>query len=131
MTGQTNGTDRYIRIVSTDAGSQLPTYSDPVKVAIGDTLEFTTLPAEWSEKPDRIDVKIKATVDSTATMSLWVTNNANDDSPTWEEYTIGAYHIFKNNTKTADKWATAVKVKIVAGEATGEISVSDIATGVI
>ena len=131
VTGQTNGTVRYIRIVSTDAGSQLPTYSDPVKVAIGDTLEFTTLPAEWSEKPDRIDVKIKATVDSTAAMSLWVTNNANDDSPTWEEYTIGAYHIFKNNTKTADKWATAVKVKIVAGEATGEISVSDIATGVL
>ena len=131
VTGQTNGTARYIRIVSTDAGSQLPTYSDPVKVAIGDTLEFTTLPAEWSEKPDRIDVKIKATVDSTATMSLWVTNNANDDSPTWEEYTIGAYHIFKNNTKTADKWATAVKVKITAGESTGEISVSDIATGVL
>lgn len=131
VTGQTNGTVRYIRIVSTDAGSRLPTYSDPVKIAIGDTLEFTTLPAEWGEKPDRIDVKIKATVDRAATMSLWVTNNANDDSPTWEEYTIGAYHIFKNNTKTADKWATAVKVKIVAGESTGEISVSDIATGVL
>lgn len=131
VTGQTNGTVRYIRIVSTDAGSRLPTYSAPVKIAIGDTLEFTTLPAEWGEKPDRIDVKIKATVDRAATMSLWVTNNANDDSPTWEEYTIGAYHIFKNNTKTADKWATAVKVKIVAGESTGEISVSDIATGVL
>lgn len=131
VTGQTAGTVRYVRVVSTDTGSKLPAYSTAVKVAIGDTLEFTTLPAEWSEKPDRIDVKLKATVDSAATMSLWVTNNANDDSPTWEEYTIGAYHIFKNNTKTADKWATAVKVKIIAGESTGEISVSDIATGVL
>ena len=131
VTGQTAGTVRYVRVVSTDTGSKLPAYSTAVKVAIGDTLEFTTLPAEWSEKPDRIDVKLKATIDKAATMSLWVTNNANDDSPTWEEYTIGAYHIFKNNTKTADKWATAVKVKIIAGESTGEISVSDIATGVL
>lgn len=131
VTGQTAGTVRYVRVVSTDTGSKLPAYSTAVKVAIGDTLEFTTLPAEWSEKPDRIDVKLKATIDKAATMSLWVTNNANDDSPTWEEYTIGAYHIFKNNTKTADKWATAVKVKITAGESTGEISVSDIATGVL
>ena len=131
VTGQTNGTVRYIRIVSTDTGSKRPTYSNPVKIAIGDTLEFTTLPAEWSEKPDRIDVKIKATVDSTATMSLWVANNANDANPTWEAYELGAYHIFENKTKTADKWATAVKVKITAGESTGEISVSDIATGVL
>lgn len=131
VTGQTAGTVRYVRVVSTDTGSKLPAYSTAVKVAIGDTLEFTTLPAEWSEKPDRIDVKLKATIDKAATMSLWVTNNANDANPTWEAYELGAYHIFKNNTKTADKWATAVKVKIVAGEATGEISVSDIATGVL
>ena len=64
-------------------------------------------------------------------MSLWVTNNASDVEPTWEAYELGAYHIFENNAKTADKWATAVKVKITAGESTGEISVSDIATGVL
>ena len=131
VTGQTAGTVRYVRVVSTDTGSKLPTYSNPVKIAIGDTLEFTTLPAEWSEKPDRIDVKLKATVDEAATMSLWVANNANDVNPTWEAYELGAYHIFKNDTKTANKWATAVKVKITAGESTGEISVSDIATGVL
>ena len=131
VTGQTAGTVRYVRVVSTDTGSKLPAYSAAVKIAIGDVLEFTTLPAEWSEKPDRIDVKLKATVDKAATMSLWVTNNANDASPTWESYELGAYHIFENKTKTADKWATAVKVKITAGESTGEISVSDIATGVL
>lgn len=131
VTGQTAGTVRYVRVVSTDTGSKLPAYSTAVKVAIGDTLEFTTLPAEWSEKPDRIDVKLKATIDKAATMSLWVTNNANDANPTWEAYELGAYHIFENNAKTANKWATAVKVKITAGESTGEISVSDIATGVL
>ena len=131
VTGQTAGTVRYVRVVSTDTGSKLPAYSTAVKIAIGDALEFTTLPAEWSEKPDRIDVKLKSTVDEAATMSLWVTNNANDDEPVWEAYELGAYHIFENDTKTADKWATAVKVKITAGEATGEISVSDIATGVL
>ena len=131
VTGQTAGAVRYVRVVSTDTGSKLPAYSAAVKIAIGDVLEFTTLPAEWSEKPDRIDVKLKATVDKAATMSLWVTNNANDASPTWESYELGAYHVFENTTKTADKWATAVKVKITAGEATGEISVSDIATGVL
>lgn len=131
VTGQTAGTVRYARVVSTDTGSNLPAYSTAVKIAIGDVLEFTTLPAEWSEKPDRIDVKLKSTVDEAATMSLWVTNNANDDDPTWEAYELGAYHVFENGTKTADKWATAVKVKITAGEATGEINVSDIATGVL
>lgn len=131
VTGQTAGTVRYVRVVSTDTGSKLPAYSTAVKVAIGDVLEFTTLPEEWSEKPDRIDVKLKATVDESATMSLWVTNNASDVEPTWEAYELGAYHIFENNAKTADKWATAVKVKITAGESTGEISVSDIATGVL
>ena len=131
VTGQTAGTVRYVRVVSTDTGSKLPAYSTAVKIAIGDTLEFTTIPAEWSEKPDRIDVKLKATVDEAATMELWVTNSANDDEPVWEAYELGAYHIFENNTKTADKWATAVKVKITAGEAAGEISVSDIATGVL
>ena len=131
VTGQTAGTVRYVRVVSTDTGSKLPAYSTAVKVAIGDVLEFTTLPEEWSEKPDRIDVKLKATVDEAATMSLWVSNNANDANPTWEAYELGAYHIFENNAKTADKWATAVKVKITAGESTGEISVSDIATGVL
>ena len=76
-------------------------------------------------------MKLKATVDEAATMSLWVANNANDVNPTWEAYELGAYHIFKNDTKTANKWATAVKIKITAGESTGEISVSDIATGVL
>lgn len=129
--GLQTGTVQYMRVVSVDAGSQVKSYSAAIKVAIGGVLEFTTIPAEWDTKPDRIDVKLNATIDSAATEELWVTNNANDAQPVWEPYTLGEYHVFTNADKTAARWATAVKLKITANTATGEISVSDIATGVL
>ena len=105
--------------------------SDAVQVAIGDVLEVTTMPAEWDNRPDRIDVKLKATIDPDAKTEMWVSNNAADDEPVWEEYTIGAYHVFKNETKTAEKWATAARIRVTAQDATGEISITSIATGVL
>lgn len=129
--GFEDGSALYIRVVSTDSGSRVPSMSDVVQVAIGDVLEITTIPAEWDTRPDRIDVKLKASIDPEAKTEMWVSNNAADDEPVWEEYTVGAYHVFVNEQKTADKWATAVRIRITAQDATGEISVSNIATGVL
>ena len=105
--------------------------SETVQVAIGDVLEVATIPAEWDNRPDRINVKLKAAIDPDAKTEMWVSNNAADDEPVWEKYAIGAYHVFKNETKTAGKWATAARIRVTAQDATGEISITSIATGVL
>ena len=131
VSGFKDGSKQYIRAVSTDSGSQVASMSDTVQVAIGSVLEITTIPAEWDSRPDRIDVKLKASIDSDAKTEMWVSNNAVDREPVWEEYEIGAYHVFANKKKTADKWATAARIRITAQEAAGEISISNIAMGVL
>lgn len=52
-----------------------------------------------------------------ATEQWWVCNNANDASPTWEEYT-GDGHAFANSQKTAADWGVAWKCKIGGASAT-------------
>jgi hypothetical protein len=131
VSGLTEGTKQYLRIKTVDAGSGSAAYSQTVQIAVGDVLELVTIPAEWDTKPENIAVKLMATIDEAATLEIYVCNNANDKKPKWEAYTQGRHHTFTNAKKTASKWATAVKIKVTANEATGEISISDIATGVL
>lgn len=130
VTGQTAGTKKYIRIASTDSGSGGVVYSDACQVKIGNVLEIISPVEQRTERPATIRVIYKGVIDAGATTEIFVTNNANDASPTWEEYT-GDKHTFANETETADRWATAVRIKITANDATGEISISAIGTGVV
>lgn len=52
-----------------------------------------------------------------STVSFEVTNNGNDETPTWETYS-GDTHVFENTTKTAEKWGLNWKMHIDAGNAT-------------
>jgi hypothetical protein len=131
ISGLTEGTKQYLRIKTVDDGSGFATYSAAVQIAVGDVLELTTIPAEWDSRPECIAVKFNATIDPKATVEVWVSNNADDEEAVWEVYETGRYHTFTNKEKTADKWATAVRVKVTANDATGEISISGIATGVL
>lgn len=131
VTGQTPGTEVYVRAVSTDAGSLTPSYSPAVKIKIGDVLEVQTLPYDLDSQPTSISVFLQDSIDSKATTEMWVCNNARDTSPAWESYAPDSIHTFTNNSKTADKWSAAVKIRVTAGKATGEISISAISLGVI
>lgn len=131
VTGQTAGTEVYVRAVSTDAGSLTPSYSPAIRIKIGNVLEVQTLPYDLDSQPTSISVFLEDSIDSKATMELWVCNNARDTSPAWESYTPDSIHTFTNNVKTASKWSAAVKIRVAAGKATGEISISAISLGVI
>ena len=132
ITGQTEGTVKYVALNTVDAGSSTSVTSTPVKIAIGDTLEFTTKPLDrGTEMPKTASIFLDSVIDSAATLTLDVCNNANDDSPTWEKCSEGEAYIFTNTTKTADTWAVAAKVVVNAGAATGDISISAIGLGVL
>lgn len=131
VTGQTPGTEVYVRAVSTDAGSLTPSYSPAIKIKVGDVLEVQTLPYDLDSQPTSISVFLEDSIDSKATTEMWVCNNAEDASPTWESYTPDSIHTFTNKSKTSDKWSAAVKIRVTAGKATGEISISAISLGVI
>ena len=132
ITGQTEGTVKYVALNTVDAGSSTSVTSTPVKIAIGDTLEFTTKPLDrGTEMPKTASIFLDSVIDSAATLTLYVCNNANDDSPTWEKCSEGEAYIFTNTTKTADTWAVAAKVVVNADAATGDISISAIGLGVL
>lgn len=131
-TGITANTSKYIRIGSTDSGSNTTTWSSSIKVKIGNVLELATLPSEVDFMPLEINVIDKKTIDSKATIKVFACNNALDASPTWEEITSQ----YQNNqpyeftNKTADKWAVSIKYQITANDAVGEISIDAVGVGV-
>jgi hypothetical protein len=130
-TGLTAGAAVYIRVGSTDTGSSSTAYSTVYTVKGGDVLEIISKIFDTDERPRVATAIVNKTIAAGATTELFITNNANDASPVWESYTEGSEHQFENDTKTAASWGVAVKVKVTAGTATGEISVSAIAVGVL
>lgn len=130
VTGQTLGTEKYIRAVTTDAGSHTAVSSPNAKVSIGDVLEIITIPAEKASQPKTISVRLDGNIDAGAVVEILVTNNAFDETPVWENYVQKTVHTFENETKSADKWGVAVKAKISAGSATGAIELSTVAISV-
>lgn len=128
MNGET-----YIRAVSTDTGSETDANSSVIHVKIGTVLEVQTHPQDTDERIEKAVVLLDLTADAKVTKEIWVTNNANDDSPAWETYSpdSAGNHTFKNTEKTADKWAVATKVKITANNSTEEISLRAIGMGVL
>lgn len=125
--------EKYIRVVSTDTGSGMDTNSSVIHVRIGTVLEVQMRPQDTSKRIEKTVVLLDLTADEKITKEIWVTNNANDDSPSWETYTpdSAGNHTFENIEKTADKWAVAVKVKITANNSTEEISLRAIGMGVL
>lgn len=116
---------RYVRVVATDSGSGKEVYSDIKRVSVGTKLGVLTDPVERNFMPAKIAVAVEGQLDANAEMKIYVTNNAKDAEPAWEEYAKGSVHSFANRKKET-KWATSIKVEIEARDATGEISISEI-----
>ena len=67
-------------------------------------------------------ITIQGNFPAGCTLQVWICNNGNDASPTWEDITqkvrAGQKHYFTNKTKTAAAWGVKVKAKLLRGSAT-------------
>ena len=76
-------------------------------------IEFIVGPIETNARPQKVIVSLRYhAAEIRGTVTLFVCNNALDASPTWEMAKPGLRYTFTNKSKTAEKWAVGVKVKI-------------------
>lgn len=89
-----------------------------------------SIPFEASVRPRYITLSVSRNIPYGATFQVLVCNNANDDSPTWEDATSAVVnnqiHAFTNTTKTAPAWAVSIKVIVDRGTSSGACYVSGI-----
>ena len=121
---------RYVRITSVDSGSTSPSYSEPVEVKVGDSLDFETLPEEMDFEPTRIFVLLEKVIDPTATIRVFASRSADQPEPVWEEMTSSYESNVPYEFLEAGTHAVAVKVTVEANGATGVIDIKSIAIGV-
>lgn len=83
-------------------------------------------------QPTAINVELDYTKPFGADLEVLVCNNGNDAQPAWEDMTtavkMGANHVFKNATKTAEQWKIMLQVSITRNSSTGEIKLFGIKT---
>lgn len=84
-------------------------------------IEYICGPFETDAPAEKILLSLSYIAEST-NFSVYVCNNAFDDSPTWEDAGLVIKHIFSNQSKTAEKWGVAVKVVISKSGDAAQIS---------
>lgn len=81
-----------------------------------------TVAVEASTMPTRALVNIQGNFPSGCELKVWLCNNGNDSSPTWEDATqnalLGGKFYFNNTVKTAGTWGVKIKVELNRGTAT-------------
>jgi hypothetical protein len=72
------------------------------------------VPLEDTIKPSEITLSPITTMPANSTLLLEVTNNALDETPTWETYTPdnNGKHAFANETKIAENWAVSMRLTL-------------------
>lgn len=111
-----------LKIVATDAKDASVTRTLTFTKAVT-SIEFEqTLAMEADAMPTKALVNIQGNFPAGCTLQVWICNNGNDASPTWEDITqkarTGQKHYFTNQTKTAAAWGVKVKAKLLRGSAT-------------
>ena len=94
-------------------------------------LKYTASPSTITQ-PTAINVELDYTKPFGADLEVLVCNNGNDAQPAWEDMTtavkMGANHVFKNATKTAEQWKIMLQVSITRNSSTGDIKLFGIKT---
>ena len=67
-------------------------------------------------------ISVSRKIDVKSSFKVYVCNNANDTTPSWEEVTgmLEKIYTIKNATKTATSWAFGLKVEVVRGKDAGD-----------
>ena len=111
-----------LKIVATDAKDASVTRVLTFTKAVTSVEFEQTLAMEADAMPTKALVNIQGNFPAGCTLQVWICNNGNDASPTWEDITqkarTGQKHYFTNQTKTAAAWGVKVKAKLLRGSAT-------------
>lgn len=111
-----------LKIVATDAKDASVTRTLTFTKAVTSVEFEQTLAMEADAMPTKALVNIQGNFPAGCTLQVWICNNGNDASPTWEDITqkarTGQKHYFTNKTKTAAAWGVKVKAKLLRGSAT-------------
>ena len=111
-----------ITITATDAKDASTVRTMTFTKAVS-AVEFEqTLAMAADDMPTKALVNIQGNFPTGCTLQVWICNNGNDASPTWEDITTKVLssqkHFFTNTAKTADNWGVKIKVKLLRGSAT-------------
>ena len=87
------------------------------------TIEFVqTVAMAADDMPTRALLNVQGYFPEGCTLTVWMCNNGNDASPTWQDVTAKALNgekiFFSNTEKTADAWGVKVKAQLLRGTAT-------------
>lgn len=111
-----------LKIVATDAKDASVTRTLTFTKAVTSVEFEQALAMEADAMPTKALVNIQGNFPAGCTLQVWICNNGNDASPTWEDITqkarTGQKHYFTNKTKTAAAWGVKVKAKLLRGSAT-------------
>ena len=111
-----------LKIVATDAKDASVTRTLTFTKAVTSVEFEQTLAMEADAMPTKALVNIQGNFPAGCTLQVWICNNGNDASQTWEDITqkvrAGQKHYFTNKTKTAAAWGVKVKAKLLRGSAT-------------
>lgn len=126
----------YWRMAAIDNNTKaVGKYSAARKIRVGNRIEYNTLKRQIPTEATaarRILVALDYTLAkdgaTPSTIRVYVSNNALDVTPTWEDATTEFlrqdYYTFKNATKTAAKFGVGVKVVIQANDSMEPISIN-------
>lgn len=110
-----------LTITATDAKGESVTRSETFTKAVTSVEFEQTLAMAADAMPTKALVNIQGSFPTGSTLTVWICNNGNDASPTWENITQkalnGTKHFFTNTTKTAANWGVKIKVKLLRGSA--------------
>ena len=122
----------YIRIKSEDTVTKRASYSQVYMIVGTNLLELQTDTIHVDSSNRKVKLEIGAEIDIEAEVHYYVSNNAYDRYPEWEEYTPGTIHTFANKIKSEDTdWGIAAKVVVDAKMALGTIEITSLRMGVV
>ena len=122
--------DNFIQITATKGDKAVTQTKHFIK---NSTLQLKyTVSSSTATQPTAINVELDYTKPFGADLEVLVCNNGNDAQPAWEDMTtavkMGANHVFKNATKTAEQWKIMLQVSITRNSSTGDIKLFGIKT---
>ena len=126
---QTNGS-HTMTITATDSFGNSATRTYTFTKSVNSFTIVNTVAYSADVRPTRIKVTVTRNIPAESSFKVYVCNNGNDASPTWEDATSsvtdGLVHIFENETKTAPTWGVKVKVEVNRLDGEGACYVSQI-----
>ena len=114
--------EHTLTITATDAKQETAVRTLTFDKAVNSVEFVQTVAMAADDMPTKALVNIQGNFPAGCTLQVWICNNGNDASPTWEDITqkarTGQKHYFTNKTKTAAAWGVKVKAKLLRGSAT-------------